>query len=450
MTQPAWLAAAWAEFGVREGRSAANTARVVGYYKDAGHGRVANDDVPWCAAFVGAMLARCAIAPTGSLMARSYAGWGRALAAPQLGAICVLSRGADPALGHVGFYVGEDGRRVFLLGGNQDDAVSVAAYDRSRVLALRWPDTNADRDAAPLTQHTPELRHDAFDAALAHVLAMEGGFSDDPNDPGGPTQRGITLAVYAAWIGRTIDATSRADLVAALKAIPEATVRAIYAARYWRPARCGELNAALALMHFDAAVNHGVGAAARMVQQALGVTVDGEIGPDTLAAAARADIAKTIARYGDIRRARYRALPHFWRFGRGWLRRTDSTVARALEMAAAFAKTSTNEKGRTMTNDVTRTNEGSGNDDATSHVAGKWWLQSKTVWGSLIAAAAAIAPALGPLFGIDIPAAIITDIGQQTLVTVQAIAGLAGTLLAIYGRLRAVAPLTRRDVRMRL
>ena len=44
-----------------------------------------------------------------------------------------------------------------------------------------------------------------FTAALEHVLEMEGGFTDDPHDPGGPTNRGITLKVFAAWKGVRLD-----------------------------------------------------------------------------------------------------------------------------------------------------------------------------------------------------------------------------------------------------
>ena len=58
--------------------------------------------------------------------------------------------------------------------------------------------------------------------------------------------------------------------------------------------------------------------------------IDGEIGPLTLAAAVRAPIEETLHAYADVRRARYRALPHFWRFGRGWLARVDTTLSRAL------------------------------------------------------------------------------------------------------------------------
>ena len=81
---------------------------------------------------------------------------------------------------------------------------------------------------------------------------------------------------------------------------------------------------------------------------------------------------------------------------------------------------------------------------------GKWWGHSKTVWGALITTLATVLPVIGPLFGLSLPADVITEIGDQTLVVVQAIAGLFGTLLTLYGRSTASVPLMRRDVNLRM
>jgi hypothetical protein len=53
--------------------------------------------------------------------------------------VAVLQRGADSSQGHVAFWIGAKGDRVLLLGGNQGNAVSVAAYPVFRVLGYRWP-----------------------------------------------------------------------------------------------------------------------------------------------------------------------------------------------------------------------------------------------------------------------------------------------------------------------
>src|SRR5581483_849958 len=213
-------------------------------------------EVAWCAAFVGACLERAGVAGTRSLMARSYLAWGEPLPEPRTGAVAVLSRGSDASLGHVGFLVGLTPSQAILLGGNQGDAVSVAAFPRSRLVGLRWPATAVIPDGAPAPSR--DLVLDAtFERALAHVLEMEGGYSEDPYDPGGPTNRGITLSEFARDKGVDLTSDNFADLKAELRAIPAATVRRIYHDSYWLTACCPELPPPLALFHFDTAVNQG-------------------------------------------------------------------------------------------------------------------------------------------------------------------------------------------------
>ena len=106
-------------------------------------------------------------------------------------------------------------------------------------------------------------------------------------------------------------------------------MRRIYRDRYWLLASCPHLSAPLAFFHFDAAVNQGVTGAARLLQEAVGAEVDGEIGPETLGKAAARPIAETLALYAEARRRHYRSLATFWRFGKGWLTRVDRTLEAA-------------------------------------------------------------------------------------------------------------------------
>jgi hypothetical protein len=80
----------------------------------------------------------------------------------------------------------------------------------------------------------------------------------------------------------------------------------------------------------------------------------------------------------------------------------------------------------------------------------KWWAASKTLWGAFITALAAVLPALGPLLGFTIPPELIHQLGNQVLLVVQALVGLAGIILTIYGRMRATTPLERRRVTLKL
>jgi uncharacterized protein (TIGR02594 family) len=139
MTQPEWYSLALAERGVKEAPGPANNPVVQAYYSDAGHPETIHDSVPWCAAFVGAMLARAGLATSGSLAARSYLKWGRNLERPRQGCIVVLKRGNSSWQGHVAFFVREEGRALVCLGGNQSDRVSFATYPKARVLGYRWP-----------------------------------------------------------------------------------------------------------------------------------------------------------------------------------------------------------------------------------------------------------------------------------------------------------------------
>lgn len=98
-----------------------------------------NDEVPWCSSFVCWCVEQAGIASTRSARARSWLDWGLHGDAAR-GAIVVLSRGANPQSGHVGFFVEHDReQRFFLLGGNQSNAVTIESFPWTRVLDVRWP-----------------------------------------------------------------------------------------------------------------------------------------------------------------------------------------------------------------------------------------------------------------------------------------------------------------------
>lgn len=459
MPESPWMALAWADLGLRERPGKAVNPRITAYFRDVRHSEVMDDETAWCAAFVGSVLERAGLTSTRSLMARSYLEWGEPVAAAEPGVVAVLSRGSDPALGHVGFVVAATSDRVILLGGNQSDSVSVEAYDRDRIIGLRVP--KAGTIAARGTAADGDRE---FAEALPLILAHEGGWSDDPFDPGGATNKGITLAVYAREIGREITVDTLGELKSELRRIPDDLVRRIYLTRYWRPGRCAELPAALALFHFDACVNQGVAGAARFLQRALDVDADGEIGPVTLAAAARANPEVVLEAYADIRRRHYRSLGHFWRFGRGWLTRTDKTLAAALKIArrSSTAPSSprfppTQQETSRMPSDITNvelptspTRGTAASEPDNTDPATKWWGQSLTIWGAMLTAVTTVAPAIFASLGIDMPADLVRRLGADTVTAVQALAGLAGTIMTIAGRIRARGALETRRLTVRL
>jgi lysozyme family protein len=203
-------------------------------------------------------------------------------------------------------------------------------------MALSWPDWLTPKPWRPATGSSPpapvqsplhQSVADRFPACLAIVLGHEGGFSNDPQDPGGATNLGITRTTLAAWRGRAV---TEAEVLA----LSRDEAMAIYRARYWDVMRCGDLPAGLDLMVFDFGVNAGPGAGARMLQRAVGAPPDGAVGPVTLAAALRADRPAAIDRMAKLREDHYRALPTFGRFGRGWLRRTEEVRQAAHRMVS--------------------------------------------------------------------------------------------------------------------
>jgi lysozyme family protein len=158
----------------------------------------------------------------------------------------------------------------------------------------------------------------AFQACLDVVLLSEGGFVDNPKDPGGATNYGITRATLQAWRRHAVSV----DDVATLS---ESEAASIYHADFWLPICGDQLPGPVALIMFDGAVNCGTNRAAHWLQAAVGAGQDGEIGPDTLAHM-RSTIAShsVIAVAGEIHAQRivFQTSLATWRvFGNGWARR---------------------------------------------------------------------------------------------------------------------------------
>lgn len=91
-----------------------------------------------------------------------------------------------------------------------------------------------------------------FDEALNFVLGWEGGFSNDPADSGGRTNKGITQNTYNAWLKK--NGLPKKDV----KNITNEEVRQIYYNEYWKPLGCSNLPEKVALFIFDTGVNMGV------------------------------------------------------------------------------------------------------------------------------------------------------------------------------------------------
>jgi uncharacterized protein (TIGR02594 family) len=148
---PPWITIARSYLGTHEGVGSKDNATVVEMFALAGHPEIKHDSVAWCAAFVGACLAKAGQTPSGTLWALDYAKWGQALLSPLVGAIATKKRTGG---GHVFFVVDFDSTHVWGLGGNQSDQVSIAAYPRSIINSYAWP----RGVLKPLDQHAGAFR----------------------------------------------------------------------------------------------------------------------------------------------------------------------------------------------------------------------------------------------------------------------------------------------------
>lgn len=141
MLEPKWMSIARGLIGVREIKGPEHAPEILQMWRDIKRGGIRNDETPWCAAFVGAVLERAGVVSTRFESAASYLSWGVELAAPAVGCIVVFTREGG---GHVGFVVGQDQKgSLLVLGGNQADAVNIRAFSRGRVSGYRWPSGQA-------------------------------------------------------------------------------------------------------------------------------------------------------------------------------------------------------------------------------------------------------------------------------------------------------------------
>lgn len=158
-----------------------------------------------------------------------------------------------------------------------------------------------------------------FDSAVRFVLQEEGGsaITNDSHDHGGLTRFGISKTAHP-----DVDIAN----------LTEAQAIQIYHDDYWVPCQCDRLPPVTACIVFDTAVNQGVGAAIRILQQALEVTVDGLIGPKTVAAAQSREDRPFINELIARRLVVYGLNPQFTHYGLGWTRRSIKCHQFALDV----------------------------------------------------------------------------------------------------------------------
>ena len=159
------------------------------------------------------------------------------------------------------------------------------------------------------------------------MLKSEGGYVNNPADPGGMTNLGVTKATWENWVGRESDEAEMRGLT------PE-KVEPLYKKKYFDAVRGEELPMGLDYLMFDFAVNAGVGRSIKTLQTAVGVTPDGGFGPATMAAVQAVDPVELIEQFSQAKEDFYRSLAQFPVFGKGWLNRVADVKVKASAMLA--------------------------------------------------------------------------------------------------------------------
>jgi lysozyme family protein len=164
-----------------------------------------------------------------------------------------------------------------------------------------------------------------FEECLALVLKSEGGFVNNPRDPGGMTNLGVTKVTYEGYVNRHVDEAEMRSLTPDL-------VAPLYKKMYWDRIKGDDLPVGVDYCLFDLAVNSGVGKAGKLLQMALDLPADGIIGPMTLRALEGRDPEEIVEQVCQERLAFLQSLDTWNTFGKGWGQRVAEVEQHATSM----------------------------------------------------------------------------------------------------------------------
>jgi len=162
-----------------------------------------------------------------------------------------------------------------------------------------------------------------FKKCLEFVLKSEGGWVNNPKDPGGETNLGVTKKVWEEWVGHEVKT---------MKDLTPEDVAPMYQAKYWMACYANQLPVGIDYMAFDAAVNMGPGRAVKLLQECLGCVPDGTIGPRTMQLIDQKKPEDIVDLYSKRKTSFYESLATFATFGKGWLKRVEDVKFNALKM----------------------------------------------------------------------------------------------------------------------
>ena len=156
-------------------------------------------------------------------------------------------------------------------------------------------------------------------------IQEEGGYVNNPKDPGGMTNLGVTKRAWEAWAQGPVSE-------AVMRGLTPKVVGPFYKAQYWDRIEGDKLAAGLDYAAFDMAVNSGTNRAIKYLQQLVGVPQDGILGPRSLEAIIAADAGQMAEAICELRMDFLRRLANFDTFGKGWQSRVGRVKIEAAKM----------------------------------------------------------------------------------------------------------------------
>ena len=165
-----------------------------------------------------------------------------------------------------------------------------------------------------------------FDQCLKIVLQFEGGYVDDPNDPGGETNLGVTKNVWKEWVNRPVE-------IGEMRQLTPELVAPLYRVKYWDAIKADDLPSGLDLCAFDCAVNQGVNRSIKFLEQSVNDDLSGVMDDDLIEKINSLVPILLIDDFTLKREMHYKMLPTFNIYGKGWMKRLDEVEDMAKQMA---------------------------------------------------------------------------------------------------------------------
>lgn len=165
-----------------------------------------------------------------------------------------------------------------------------------------------------------------YDEALRRLLTHEGGYTNHPSDPGGPTNFGITIHDYRKYLKPNATAID-------VRAMKLDQARAIYRSKYWNAQRCDDLPAGVDYSIFDYGVNSGIKRSGKVLRRVVGLSDNTSTVTDqVLEAVAKRNPQALVIAINDERLRFLKNLKTWPVFGTGWGRRVAEVKAFSLRL----------------------------------------------------------------------------------------------------------------------